>query len=452
MKVSYILRTDKMSAAGLAPVHVVIHYDGKRLKAGIGEKCKPANWNAEGQRFCGKMEGKSEANDYLKKLSERLYQLYRKLRGDGVAVTKEALLAVVQPVVAKELPPAPVEPPMVGRFEEFMDTMRGMGYAPNTLIHYKTVRNTLNRFLVQAGQPELPVSQWDMAWHQQFVGYLREVQELADNAVFSTIKDLKSFLRHLQNERGETLALDLAKVQLRYSDPVKVHLRAEDLAALDAAMLPSWMVSVRDVFLFCCYTGLRYSDVAALHGGNLHTLGANGSGGRVLRLTQTKTRTAVSIYLTSAAAAILDKYAGPARSGAGAKLMPVRVNTAMNRALKRVGELAGLNRLVEVVSTPGGRVEKRAVPLYELMSMHTARHTFAVQSLLRGMPVVVLQKVLGHAHIQTTMRYAQIVEEVQHDAMRAAWEGPAVPGQGASVNAAALSGTICAVEPLPMAG
>ena len=112
------------------------------------------------------MEGKSEANEYLKKLSERLYQLYRKLRGDGVAVTKEALLAVVQPVVVEELPAPKPEPPMVGRFEEFMDTMRGMGYAPNTLTHYKTVRNTLNRFLISVGAPELPVSEWDMQRHQ----------------------------------------------------------------------------------------------------------------------------------------------------------------------------------------------------------------------------------------------------------------------------------------------
>ena len=447
MKVSYILRADKMSAAGLAPVHVVIHYDGKRLKAGIGEKCKPVNWNQKSQKFCGTFEGKSEANEYLKKLTERLNQLYRKLRGDGVPVTKEALLSVVQPVVAVEEPAPKPELPMVGRFEEFMVTMRGMGYAPNTLNHYGTVRNTLSRFLDSVGKPKLPVSEWDMAHHQQFVGYLREVQGLANNAVFSTIKDMKAFFRHLESERGEKLALDLAKVQLRYSDPVKIYLSADDLKVLASAMLPAWMVPVRDVFLFCCYTGLRYSDVAALHGGNLHALGADGSGGRVLRLTQTKTRTAVSIFLTSAASALLDKYAGPARSGAGAKLMPVRVNTAMNRALKRIGELAGLNRLVEAVSTPGGRVEKQAVPMYELLSMHTARHTFAVQSLMRGVPVVVLQKVLGHAHIQTTMRYAHVVEEMQHDVMRAAWDGPAVPAQRATVNAEALSGIICEVEP-----
>ena len=42
--------------------------------------------------------------------------------------------------------------------------------------------------------------------------------------------------------------------------------------------------------------------------------------------------------------------------------------------------------------------------------MHTARHTFATQSLLRGMPIEVLQKVLGHANIKTTMIYAKVVE------------------------------------------
>lgn len=448
MKVSYILRADKMSAAGLAPVHVVIHYDGKRLKAGIGEKCRPVNWNAESQKFCGKFDGKSEANDYLKKLSERLYQLYRKLRGDGLPVTEEALLAVVQPVVVEELLAPVAEPTMTDKWNVFMETMRGMGFSVNTLSHYKTVRNTLGRFLISVGLPELPVSGYDLALHQQFVGYLRDVQGLADNAVFSSVKDMKSFLRHLRDERGETLALDLDKVQMRYADPVKVYLSAGELDVLARAMLPDWMMSVRDVFLFCCYTGLRYSDVAALHGGNLHQLGAGASAGRVLRFTQTKTRTSVSIYLTVAAAALLDKYAAPERTGPGAKLMPVRVNTAMNRALKRLGKLAGLDRLVEVVSTAGGRVEKKAVPLYELLSMHTARHTFAVQSLLRGMPVVVLQKVMGHAHIQTTMKYAKVAEEFQHDAMRAAWEGPAVSRQGSTVSAAALSGTICAAEPL----
>jgi len=78
--------------------------------------------------------------------------------------------------------------------------------------------------------------------------------------------------------------------------------------------------------------------------------------------------------------------------------------------------------------------------LHELVTMHTARHTFAVQSLLRGMPVTVLQRVMGHAKIQNTMRYAQVVEELQHQAMRAAWDGPAITAASST-----LDGAVCTV-------
>ncbi len=50
-----------------------------------------------------------------------------------------------------------------------------------------------------------------------------------------------------------------------------------------------------------------------------------------------------------------------------------------------------------------GEMVKQSVSKSELLTMHTARHTFATQSLLRGMPVEVLQKVVGHKHIQTTL-------------------------------------------------
>lgn len=75
--------------------------------------------------------------------------------------------------------------------------------------------------------------------------------------------------------------------------------------------------------------------------------------------------------------------------------------------------------------------------------MHTARHTFAVLSLMKGLPVAVLQKVLGHAKIQTTMLYAKIVEDFQHQEMRRIWEGPGATGAGAAADAV---NPVCAVE------
>ena len=239
---------------------------------------------------------------------------------------------------------------------------------------------------------------YDAAVHDAFVGYLRQVG-LSTNGAFSVLKDLKTFLRHAQDERQQQLGLDLKRLEVRYLEQAKTYLTGADLAALVAVKLPSTLEPARDVFLFCCYTGLRYSDVAALHAGNVHGLGADGTGDRVLRLVQTKTRATVSIYLSRMAAGILDRYASAERQFEGARLLPVLANQPMNRYLKKITQLAGLSRPVEVVSTAGGRVVKQAVPLSELVTMHTARHTFAVQSLLRGMPVTVLQRVMGHAKI-----------------------------------------------------
>ena len=81
---------------------------------------------------------------------------------------------------------------------------------------------------------------------------------------------------------------------------------------------------------------------------------------------------------------------------------------------------------MEVVTTEMGKVVKQQVPKHELVTMHTARHTFATQSLLRGMAMEVLQKVMGHTRIQTTMIYAKIIEDFQHQEMRRIWDGETV--------------------------
>ena len=151
-------------------------------------------------------------------------------------------------------------------------------------------------------------------------------------------------------------------------------------------------------------------------------------------------RTAVSIYLTEAAGAILDRYAG---DGERARLLPVLANQVMNRHLKQVGKYAGLTAPVVLSERVAGQMVKTSVPKYELLTSHTARHTFATQSLLRGMPVEVLQKVMGHAKIQTTLIYAKVVEDLQHQTMRRIWEGHL----GAAGSVETRASQICAVKP-----
>ncbi|QJX47852.1 site-specific integrase [Hymenobacter taeanensis] len=419
MKVLFELRHDKQDKAGTVPVYVSAYFDGLRLRCSTKERCEPRQWNEREQEFRRSFPGYQAANDGLEALERRLEDRYRELRAMNVAPTVALMREAVNPaaVVVKE------EPLLVVRFAAFREVLHGRGYAFHTLRHYKTAENHLTAFLAKTRRKALVLADYTLAVHDEFVGYLRACG-LSANGVYTVLKDLKTFLRHAQDERELRLGLDLKRLEVRYTDQAKTYLTGADLAALVAAKLPATLEPARDVFLFCCYTGLRYSDVAALHAGNVYALGANGDGDRVLRLVQTKTRATVSIYLSRMAAEILDRYATAERQFEGARLLPVLANQPLNRYLKKAAQLAGLTRKVEVINSVGGQITKTAVPLHELVTMHTARHTFAVQSLLRGMPVTVLQRVMGHAKIQNTMRYAQVVEELQHQAMRAAWDGP----------------------------
>ncbi|MFD2787389.1 tyrosine-type recombinase/integrase [Hymenobacter rubripertinctus] len=432
MTVQFYLRNPDSTTA--SALYLQVRVGGQRLRLTTGEKCLPAQWDERKEQFRRSYPGYQEANELLAALAARLTEAHRRQRAEGGTPTPASLKAALAPAAA----PVVREQNLVVLMSEFREVLRGRGYMRDTLRHYLVVGNWLRDFALHRRRPLLAES-YSLVEHDALLHYLTLTRELAPNSVYTLVKNLKALFNYLQQERGYALALKVASLKATSVDVEKVYLTAGELEQLRTAVLPSTLVPVRDVFLFCCYTGLRYSDVLQLHGGNLENL-PDGSG-RVLRFTQTKTRTKVSVYLTVAATALLEKYAAAERSGKGGRLLPVYQNQVMNRYLKRLARLAGLEREVEQAAVVSGLVRKQAVALHELVTMHTARHTFATQSLLRGMPVEILQKVLGHANIKTTLICAKVVEDFQHQTMRRIWDG-----QGATDTSAGLDSQICAVE------
>ncbi|MBG8554024.1 site-specific integrase [Hymenobacter guriensis] len=424
MTFRFELRTDRPDAAGRCTVYLRAYYEGQRPRFATREKCLPSEWNPEKERFRRSLGGYQDANDYLDSITERLQSTYRKLLTEGKSVTPELLKASLLPAE-----PAPEPVTMLPIYTEYTDALEARGYRGPTLLVVRSVSKHLQNFEASRRKP-LTLGQYDVAIHDLFLSYLRVRLKMAPNTVAKIVRRLKAFLRYARDERGFILGIELTAIKADWVDVDKLCLASSDLIKLERAMLPSGLVPTRDAFLFCCYTGLRYSDMRSLTGANVHEW----QGSRILRLTQTKTRTGVSIYLTAPAAELLDKYAGTR-----VRLLPGMTNQVMNRNLKRIAQLAGLVEQVETVELRQSELVKSSVAKWKLVTMHTARHTFATQSLMRGMPVEVLQKILGHAKIQTTMVYAKIVEDFQHQVMRRVWEGKSSEVE--------VSSTVCVVEP-----
>lgn len=169
----------------------------------------------------------------------------------------------------------------------------------------------------------------------------------------------------------------------------------------------SYLERVRDVFCFCCFTGLRYSDVARLSRSDIRD-------GALFLVTQ-KTEDFIKIELNKFSAAILEKYADfPFHGG---RALPVISNAKMNEYLKELGLLAGLSAPQRIVYFMGNQRHEVVVPKYAVLSTHAGRRTFVVNALYLGIPAEVIMRWTGHSDFKSMKPYVKIVDDLKAQEM-----------------------------------
>lgn len=164
---------------------------------------------------------------------------------------------------------------------------------------------------------------------------------------------------------------------------------------------------VRDVFLFQCFTGLRYSDVAKLKRSDIKK--------GVVHVVTKKTVDGLRIELNKHSQAIVDKYSH--MEFPGDKVLPVISNEKMNAHLKTLGQVVGLDDPTRIVYFKGNERCEEVFPKWFLLTTHVARRTFVVTALQLGIPVEVIMRWTGHANFEAMKPYAKIVDELKERSM-----------------------------------
>lgn len=189
-----------------------------------------------------------------------------------------------------------------------------------------------------------------------------------------------------------------------------IFLTWEELNQLKNYQIPEtkqYLERVRDVFLFCCFTGLRYSDV--------HNLKKSDIRDGYIEITTVKTAERLIIELNNHSKAILDKYKEVEFEGH--KALPVISNQKMNDYLKELGELAGINEPVSETYYKGSRRIDTITPKYALLGTHAGRRTFICNALALGIPAQVVMKWTGHSDYKAMKPYIDIADDVKANAM-----------------------------------
>ncbi len=247
-----------------------------------------------------------------------------------------------------------------------------------------------------------------------FCDYLICKKKLSNVTTAKYISFLRWFLRwSAQNKyyfgnAHETFKPKLKGVNTDYKEII--YLTIEELKRMESFDFSNntKLEQVRDVFVFCCFTGLRYSDVRKLKRSDIKD-------GYIDVVTK-KTTDNLRIELNKHSKAILDKYKN--KRFPKDLALPVISNQKMNDYIKEVARICEINEPVKDISFIGNERVEETKPKWQVLSSHAGRRTFVVTALQQDIPIEVIKEWTGHKDYKAMKPYIKIVNSVKQKQMK----------------------------------
>ena len=246
----------------------------------------------------------------------------------------------------------------------------------------------------------------------EYFHFLGESEGLKNSTVKKQLEFLRRFLRWAFKHKYHTIDdfKHFAPV-IRIAQNEPICLTEKELHRLQHFRVPVEKPSlfrVKDIFLFACYTGLRYSDI-------LNLRYANVTDGHIA-VTPRKTDNCIRIPLNNSCREILKKYMRPDCKGDDT-IFPCPALQKMNSHQKTLCRLAGITTEITIVSYHGENRIQETVSKCDKMSTHAGRRTFISLAIANGVPPQVVLKMTGKRTIKSLQVYIHIDEEPQEKAM-----------------------------------
>jgi integrase len=295
--------------------------------------------------------------------------------------------------------------------EKFVDTETRNNWKPKTAQRFYALKNHLISYSDKSGV-DVDFENINKGFIDGFVEYLVLDKKFRNATIMKTIKALKWFLKwalvngYHNNAFFQQYAPSTCKQ--KSDNAFIVYLNNEELQQIKDYDFSNneRLDRVKDVFLFCCYSGLRYSDVEHMRQCDVYD--------DMLHITTIKTDDTITINLNNTTRSILEKYK---TDEPNEKALPVVSNQKMNRYLKEMAQIVGISNPITKIYYIGNKRVEETKPKYEWIGTHTGRRTFICTMLSKGVAPQIVMKFTGHNSYNTMKPYIDITEKAKAQAM-----------------------------------
>jgi site-specific recombinase XerD len=236
--------------------------------------------------------------------------------------------------------------------------------------------------------PDLSYSKINLKLIEDFELYLKTLGKCKHNSTMKHVQTLKTIFRAALSY-GYAVKDPFQSFRFRLEEVNRGYLSEEEIKNMQATTIANKTLNqVKDLFLFCCFTGLAYIDLKSLKRENIHQ-----ENDKIwIRTLRQKTGTKTNVpLLPSALKILLDYNANFLELEPTDYLFNIISNQKTNVYLKEVAKLSGIKKK---------------------LTSHIARHSFATTvTLSNGVPIETVSSMLGHKQIRTTQHYAKIIDK-----------------------------------------
>ncbi|GAA5091466.1 site-specific integrase [Chryseobacterium ginsengisoli] len=381
LSILFLLRRNKANIKGLCPIECRITLDSQRKPFSTGIFINPDYWNASKQKAHPPNKGNTQINTQLSLIKQDINQaflflqvqekdfdvddIYRQFKGENIKQDK-SINEMFHLHISKQ------------------EKLIGISTTKVSVAKFYQTQTHVKSFIKhQYKKSDYLLKDMTMAFITEFEFYLKAEKQFKQNTIYKTIQRFKQIVKL-------SVGLDyLAKdpfLLYRNRKPKKqvVFLSKEELEALEKHNFASERLQqVADMFIFCCYTGLAYTEMSKLKESDIQK---GFDTNKWIHIHRQKTNKSYEIPLLLKASTILNKYRTENL------LLPIVSNQRFNSYLKEIAEIVGINKV---------------------LTHHIARKTFASTILLyNDVPMEIVSELLGHSEIGITQQhYAKVVKE-----------------------------------------
>lgn len=291
---------------------------------------------------------------------------------------------------------------LFGQFEREKGLERA--WSSSNYTRNDTILNDMLKF-----NPNLKPKDFSKEWLSSFHAHLIK-RGMKNSTIKKTLNMVKAFIKWLSENRmidDQTFRTYKPKIK-EVQNKAIIYLEEEELKRMVNLKFPEeskYLEKVRDVFVFACFTGMRYSDIKNLKKRDIYN--------DVIHFTTIKNYKTIEVELNDISKAILKKY----EDRKGQYALPVPQNQHVNRWIKDVALMAQIDQLIVTEHYVGAERITEEHPKWKLITFHSARRTFCSQCVMNGISVQTIMQWTGHASVNEMKPYLALARKFKKQEM-----------------------------------